>query len=841
MGSGYCYGCMEQITAYPCPRCGYSPTNAIAPYILRPGTILKGKYLIGRVLGQGGFGITYIGLDLQLQRKVAIKEYYPSGYAGRKGGTCNVVWYAGEAAQEARRSGQELVLKEARKMSKVSDIASVVKVFDVFQENGTAYICMDYIEGRTLLDWLKMTGPLPWEQAQAIFLPVIAAMEQVHQQGLIHRDLSPDNLMIQADGTVKILDLGAAKDMDVNSGKSSMQVAKNGFSPMEQYIHTGGSGSWTDVYSMAATMYYTLTGMLPPSAIDRLDGDTIRWDLPQLQVLPGEVRSAMMHAMAVRAGDRTQTMAAFLKELQGQASYNGEKKKPEQQKEKKKWKTPAIIAAAAVAAVAAVVIGIAAGSGSGSNSGSGSGSGSGSPAKANVQKQVEKLTESCTMEAYHYRNGAKMELYFNDQDKESLRIFTNEEGKDEYIFIAEYNEDGLLMEENSYEGETLAYRNVWFRNEAGKVTKILHYKENDVPDGKTQVTYDDNNREISRVDTDGNGNITMQASSTYDAQGNETCTYVYEDGSSYVAVYSSGGKILEGTSLDRNGNQTYRTEYLYDEAGKRTESISYDDGGQLSSRSEYHYRGDLEIGYTNHSYYDGNESIYEYEYIFGPRDIQFGQTYENGESNRYTEYVESIAYGSTIRIYEHMKYEYLSTVYEVTYYNWNGDIVNTDGFDEEGALVEHSETLFDEFGKRIGMENYEYNSDGSYSVYMWDEYYTTIYRKEYASDGRMTVNLEYHHDADGNQTGYTQWEYNEDGSYTQTEVDDQYHTTGIWTYDNTETLISSVEYSYDGNGNRSGSTAITYYYDGSYTVTVKDGKYRLVSENTYDANGKLIN
>lgn len=316
MQVNYCFGCMEHIESYPCPHCGYVPSGNATAYTLRPGSILRGKYLVGKVLGQGGFGITYIGMDLALQRKVAIKEFYPANCVGRETGTNRVVWYDSPQAQSTMQAGQEQFLKEARKISRVSNISTVVHVFDVFQENGTAYICMEFIEGQTLQQLLKLTGPLPWVKAREIFLPVIQTMAQVHQQGLIHRDLSPDNLMIQRDGTVKILDLGAAKDLNLNTGISSMQVAKGGFSPLEQYLSSGESGSWTDVYALAATMYYALTGVVPPTAMDRLNRDTLRWDLPQLRTLPTEVYKALNHAMAVRKEDRTQTMEAFAAELE---------------------------------------------------------------------------------------------------------------------------------------------------------------------------------------------------------------------------------------------------------------------------------------------------------------------------------------------------------------------------------------------------------------------------------------------------------------------------------------------------------------------------------------------
>lgn len=304
-----CMGCMSDFRGYPCPVCGFDPGKVTGnEYALPLQSILASKYLVGRVLGQGGFGITYIGLDMTLERKVAIKEYYPAGQVSRAPGTRALTWYTSSNASQARQEGMELFLKEARKMARLDDIPGVVKVREVFQENATAYIVMDFVEGQTLKSLLK-NGPLPWEKAKDIFRPAIQAMEKVHQAGLVHRDLSPDNLMITPDGNVKILDLGAAKDLSVNSGASSMQVAKGGFSPFEQYTQRGGSGSWTDVYAMAATIYYTLTGIIPPVAMDRIEEDTIRWDLPGLTALPASALESLKKAMAIMAKQRTQTMA----------------------------------------------------------------------------------------------------------------------------------------------------------------------------------------------------------------------------------------------------------------------------------------------------------------------------------------------------------------------------------------------------------------------------------------------------------------------------------------------------------------------------------------------------
>ena len=307
---------MEEIQGYPCPHCGFDPRRVTGiEYALPMGTILAGKYLVGRVLGQGGFGITYVGWDIALERKVAIKEYYPSGQVSRNPGSRGLTWYTSVQSQQAKQNGTQMFLKEARKMSKVDDIPNVVRVRDLFQENETAYIVMDFVEGETLKARLEKTGPLPWEQAKGIFLPAIQAMEQVHQAGLVHRDISPDNLMLTPDGKVKILDLGAAKDLSVNNGASSMQVAKGGFSPFEQYTQRGSSGPWTDVYAMAATVYYTLTGKLPPVATDRVVEDTISWDEPGLKVLSAQALEALQKAMVISAKNRMQSMEELEKGL----------------------------------------------------------------------------------------------------------------------------------------------------------------------------------------------------------------------------------------------------------------------------------------------------------------------------------------------------------------------------------------------------------------------------------------------------------------------------------------------------------------------------------------------
>ena len=346
MSQRRCPGCMRPIESYPCPSCGYTGRDEKATaYTLTPGRVLKGKYLVGKVLGTGGFGITYLGLNLVLDRKVAIKEFYPSGCAGRNAAeSAALQWYTDEKTTAIRNEGLQSVLSEAKKMAKADNIPLVVGVEEVFEENNTAYIIMDYVEGVTLKQYLFRNGPITWEQAKSFFFPIIRALYQVHRAGLIHRDISPDNLMVLADGSMKILDLGAAKDVSAGSGGPSAAVVKNGFSPFEQYAQRGSAGPWSDVYAMAATMVYSLTGKLPVSAIDRAAGEELDWNLPELQALPVSVRSALQKAMEISMQNRIQSMDAFLQALEGQTVQE----KTEKNGSKRRWP---IVLAGAVAAV----------------------------------------------------------------------------------------------------------------------------------------------------------------------------------------------------------------------------------------------------------------------------------------------------------------------------------------------------------------------------------------------------------------------------------------------------------------------------------------------------------
>lgn len=279
-------------------------------------TILNGKYLVGDVLGRGGFGITYIGFDLSLESRVAIKEYYPSGAAMRREGESELYWSSSYKFHSSREDAKNYFLKEARKMARVENIPSVVRVRETFLANETAYIVMDYVEGETLKARLRREGPMTYTACYALLRPMMQDLCKIHRQGVIHRDISPDNIMIQGDGSVKLLDLGAAKDLNKHSDEVSVPVGKNGYSPMEQYLNNGSIGPWTDVYALCATIYYACYGVRVPQSLERLEQDTLRFDLPTREPIPPYVVGALRKGLAVRAADRTQSVDALLDQLE---------------------------------------------------------------------------------------------------------------------------------------------------------------------------------------------------------------------------------------------------------------------------------------------------------------------------------------------------------------------------------------------------------------------------------------------------------------------------------------------------------------------------------------------
>lgn len=317
-----CYGCFSEKSGSTCPYCGYNPESEEHPVLALPaGTILGGRYVTGRVLGLGGFGITYLGYDLTLDIKVAIKEYMPAGMAMRHTDRYTMTLIA--SRDEANyRGGEERFLDEARILAKLQNLPNIVSVQNYFKENNTAYFVMDYVDGMSLKEFVRQQGgKIPSEQALAILLPVMEALIAVHAQSLLHRDISPDNIYITSDGKSKLLDFGAAR-FALGDEKSISVILKHGYAPEEQYRSHGNQGPWTDVYAMGATLYHCTTGILPPDSIDRLHKDAL---LPPSRLgvrIPPAMETSLMKALAVKAEDRFPNMEAFIGALSGRTSLH---------------------------------------------------------------------------------------------------------------------------------------------------------------------------------------------------------------------------------------------------------------------------------------------------------------------------------------------------------------------------------------------------------------------------------------------------------------------------------------------------------------------------------------
>lgn len=332
----FCPGCMAKAAPVDgkCPVCGCDVNTQNALHQLPVNTILNGRYIVGRVLGAGGFGITYIGYDLKLDGKVAIKEYYPSGAANRS--MSLTVLPTTEVKGNPFEIGKDRFLKEAKTLSEFVGEGNIVALRDYFEENGTAYIVMEYLEGEDLSHYAKRHGVFALDEALDLLEPAMLALDKVHKKGLIHRDISPSNIMVLSDGRVKVLDFGSAR-LQNNNGELSLSVMlKPGYAPMEQYSTHGEQGSWTDVYAMSATVYKLITGKTPPPSTDRILNDTIERPSTLGVKITHEQEAALMRGLALRASDRTQTMAELAESLrEKKASYPKPAKPPRTDKKEK--------------------------------------------------------------------------------------------------------------------------------------------------------------------------------------------------------------------------------------------------------------------------------------------------------------------------------------------------------------------------------------------------------------------------------------------------------------------------------------------------------------------------
>lgn len=310
-GLQLCIGCMHTLTDInECPHCGLMQTEyAPLPRCLIPGTKLANRYMLGRVLGEGSFGITYIGWDEIRNIPVAIKEYYPSDLVSRdvlRSKDKNVYAFGKEDTSDYETQLQKFY-EEAQNLSKFNHLKNIVSVYDFFYENQTAYIVMNYIEGISLKEYVKKEGPIEEAKVLKMMEPVLLDMQKVHEAGLIHRDISPSNILIDANGNLIVIDFGAARITNVDLTRSLTLVFKRGYSPEEQYRSDGKQGYYTDVYSLCAVMYYMLTAKTPLEAVSRMIEDTME-SLSECKSVSVSryTAQAIMKGLAIKAPERWQ-------------------------------------------------------------------------------------------------------------------------------------------------------------------------------------------------------------------------------------------------------------------------------------------------------------------------------------------------------------------------------------------------------------------------------------------------------------------------------------------------------------------------------------------------------
>lgn len=314
-----------------CPRCGYKPGMwKEKNHQLAPLNILQGRYLLGRVLGEGGFGITYIALDLKTKQRVAIKELFVSQLSRREHGSTVII---GDYA--ANKTYYEECMRkfrmEAEILKKLENTSGIVRILDHFPENNTAYLVMEYLDGDELILYLKKRGgKIPVKEAFSMLRAPMKSMIELHRMGVYHRDISPENIQYLKNGSVKIMDLGGAKNVSRGGPQTSMVMVKHGYAPPEQYTIGYKIGAWMDVYAMAATLYRCITGQIPASAPSRIQNPEKLKSPLQLGVdISPELNDVIMRGLEMNVEKRYLDMREFytaLKQAGATSVQNGYEK-----------------------------------------------------------------------------------------------------------------------------------------------------------------------------------------------------------------------------------------------------------------------------------------------------------------------------------------------------------------------------------------------------------------------------------------------------------------------------------------------------------------------------------
>lgn len=308
-----CSSCFSPIKREPCKICGFSENNYVPEDMVLPcGSILMGKFIIGKVLGRGGFGITYLAYDAKFSKIIAIKEYFPIELAIRKKGQTNLM-VRDKKCLELFKVGVMKFYNEAKFIANFSNEPSIVRIYQFFFENNTAYLTMEYLRGMTLKDYVINYGVINDGQALYIAEEVASALSRIHLQNVLHRDVCPDNIMLCSNGSVKLLDFGSARQVFPEGSQLLSVILKPGFAPIEQYTSKGKQGEWTDIYSLAASMYYGMTKRIPENPQNRIEDDSEM--INNIYHIRPDLWEVIYKAMMLKYTDRYLTTKEFCNAL----------------------------------------------------------------------------------------------------------------------------------------------------------------------------------------------------------------------------------------------------------------------------------------------------------------------------------------------------------------------------------------------------------------------------------------------------------------------------------------------------------------------------------------------
>ncbi len=312
-----CMGCMNQIEDQMavCPCCGFNESQLQQEgYYLAPGTIIGGKYIVGRAISYGGYTVTYLGLDAEKNLKVTIKEYLPSDFSTRSEGEVDVTIYSGDARRQFEQ-GLTTFLNEANRIHQLGKPKGIMQVYDCVAQNDTGYVISEYLEGKTLAQILNEGKIFSPQEAKNFICEILEGLRRVHPLDVVHCDIAPETILVTSAGEIKLLDFGATRYVTTANSKSLAIILKQGYAPEEQYRSSGVRGPWTDVYALGAVMYHMITGTVPLEAVDRALVDELK-DPSQLGIqIPPNMESALMNALNVYQKDRTPSAEVFYQEL----------------------------------------------------------------------------------------------------------------------------------------------------------------------------------------------------------------------------------------------------------------------------------------------------------------------------------------------------------------------------------------------------------------------------------------------------------------------------------------------------------------------------------------------